>query len=620
MRAMQRLTTRTLLLLLWAVSSTMLHAQSLSVDEIKQSDEYLWGEGQGETNTVAENRALKNLISKISISVETQFQNIEEEVYDEDGELDSRAACKSVINTYSQATLTNTQSVIVSNEPDAHIFRYVRRDDVEKIFEGRKRLVHDMVESADKAEARGKIDNALQNYYSAFCLLQSIPNANLVTDTEGHVLMHQIPERINEIFDEIEFYEGTTDGFLAGIQVLYKGMPVTTMAYTYFDGMEWSQIVRVKDGRGAVELRPGIMLENLQFKCEYEFRNEAHINKEIAKVRELMKGTSFPNAYFKVNRSKKQDSQPTLAMLTTNNDVATATDEIHNNTIEWLSDKEEEPFRNVIKAVINAIHCKDYVAAEHFFTEDGKDMYRRLISYGSARVLGNPEYRFYAMGTGEITCRSIPMHFSFKNNNQKFIEDVTFTFNQEGKIDCLAFALDEKSMVDILKHDAWSEYARKVLAEFLENYKTAYALKRLDYIRSIFDDNAVIITGKVLTRHSTTLGEINNEYANNRNVVYTRQNKEQYMRNLERCFESNEFVNIRFANNDIVRTNNESAGEVYGIQIKQDYYSANYGDTGYLFLMVDLNNPKKPIINARAWQPERDPTFGEDGLIDLADF
>jgi hypothetical protein len=207
------------------------------------------------------------------------------------------------------------------------------------------------------------------------------------------------------------------------------------------------------------------------------------------------------------------------------------------------------------------------------------------------------------------------MSFSFRNNSRKFVEDVTFTFNTEGKIDYLAFALDEKSTTDILKHDMWSEYARKILTEFLENYKTAYALKRIDYIRSIFDDNAVIITGKVVTRPTTSYGEMGGEYLNNKYVQYTRQGKEQYLKNLERCFNSNEYINIRFANNDIVKAG--VGGEVYGIQIKQDYYSTNYGDTGYLFLMVDLNNPKQPIIKVRSWQPERDPNFG---LIDLSHF
>ena len=60
-----------------------------------------------------------------------------------------------------------------------------------------------------------------------------------------------------------------------------------------------------------------------------------------------------------------------------------------------------------------------------------------------------------------------------------------------------------------------------------------------------------------------------------------------------------------------------SYGEVYGIQIRQDYYSINYGDTGYLFLFVDLNDPNNPIIKVRTWQPDRDPDFGLYGLGDF---
>jgi hypothetical protein len=47
----------------------------------------------------------------------------------------------------------------------------------------------------------------------------------------------------------------------------------------------------------------------------------------------------------------------------------------------------------------------------------------------------------------------------------------------------------------ILKYESWSEYSRVTIINFIENYKTAYALKRLDYIESIFSDNALIIVG-----------------------------------------------------------------------------------------------------------------------------
>ena len=80
------------------------------------------------------------------------------------------------------------------------------------------------------------------------------------------------------------------------------------------------------------------------------------------------------------------------------------------------------------------------------------------------------------------------------------------------------------------------------------------------------------------------------------------------MRGLKQVFTSNEFINLKFASNNILKFG--AVGEIYGIQIKQDYFSTNYADTGYLFLMVDLNDPNKPIIHVRTWQQDRDPAFG----------
>ncbi len=607
---------KSFLLCLFALSGAM-YAQS--VEAIKASDEYLTGEGWGESLKAADNAALQDLISKISVSVESQFENIEEEVTDQTT-VDSRSACRSVVNTYSQATLQNTQRIVIENEPDAHVFRYVKRSEVDKIFESRRHKVFDMAASAARAVEKGKVDDALRYYYWAYCLLQSIPNANGVVDNAGHVLTHWIPEQMNDIFGEVKVQTVSEQDGMAEISVLYKGKPVTSMDYTYFDGMDWSNIYSAKDGCGFIELRPGMTTENMKIKCEYEYSGEAHIDKEISTVVNVMKGRVFRDAYVMVEKSDNanvNDASKAAIVKSASNDlqVANQQEQLQKQSIEMLPADKEKPYRESIEKVIASIRNKNYESAEECFTEDGRDMYRRLIGYGNARIMGEPAYSFYAVGADEVTCRSVVMSFSFRNNTRKFVESVTFTFNKEGKIDYLAFALDDKSTTDILQHAAWSEYARKILTDFLENYKTAYALKRLDYIRSIFDDNAVIITGKVLTRQTSAYGEVGGEYLNNKYVQYTRQSKEQYMRNLERCFASNEYINIRFANNDIVKAG--VGGEVYGIQIKQDYYSTNYGDTGYLFLMVDLNDPKQPIIKVRSWQPERDPNFG---LIDLSHF
>ena len=53
------------------------------------------------------------------------------------------------------------------------------------------------------------------------------------------------------------------------------------------------------------------------------------------------------------------------------------------------------------------------------------------------------------------------------------------------------------------------------------------------------------------------------------------------------------------------------------LQIKQDYFSSTYGDSGYLFLAVDLEVSDKPVIHVRTWQPERDE---EGKIFSIVDF
>ena len=601
--------------------SVCLPALSQSIDEIRESSDYISGEGFGRSLREADNDALKSLISKISVSVQSDFSSVEEEVVTSDG-IDANSAVRSVIQTYSQATLQNTERIIVKQEPNAEVFRYVKRSDVAKIFESRKAKVLDMMASAQKAEKKGKIDDALRYYYWGYCLLQSLPNANAVTNETGNVLVHWIPDQIDDILDDIRFVKENVDDIFVELKVLYKGEPVTSIDYTYFDGMNWSNLYSARDGRGILEMRPGASTDNLQVKCEYEYFGESHIDKEIAQVVEVMRGRVFRGATCRVydempseltlssdqsssTAAIEQRAMVDIEIEPTVDDVQAQAISVPRNTLTLLDDNQSKPYAEIMGKVMNAIKTGKYDSVKDLFSEDGQDMFSKLVSYGKGRIVGTPAPSYMAIGD-EVVCRSIPINFSFANNNRQFVENITFTFNADKKIDCLAFGLDEKAADDILHHVAWGEYARKILTEFLENYKTAYSLKRLDYLRQVFDDNAVIITGKVVTR-PTGADDTGRQYMNNKYVQLTRQSKEQYLRNLERCFESNEFINIRFAENDVVKAG--VGGEVYGIQIKQDYYSSNYGDTGYLFLMVDLNDPKQPIIKVRVWQPERDPDF-----------
>lgn len=602
---------------IWMILMLLLPLTSLAqtaeerAEQMKANAEYICGEGWGDTYNSADQAALADLISKISLNISNSFE-IKEEEFNTNSSFDSKTAITSVMNSYAQATLTNTFNLVISNTPQTHVLRYIRKSEVNKIFDERKEKVFDYVRSAMRAEEKAKIDDALRNYYWAFAMVRSLqyPNSVKMTiDGVQRLLVTWIPQQIEEIMSNLSTKIASKDDNEINLFIKYKGEPVTSLDYTYFDGQTWSNLYSAKDGMGIVELRPGVEINSLQLKYEYEYADQCQIDKELESVMQLFKGTSFKNASVYINNLDKKSAVSSEAKKEFEKSVKTesAAD------LETLSKVEnEKELAGIMTRVINAIKAKDYDSVSDCFSEDGLEMYKKLLNYGQARLLGDPQFSFYTMGK-RVVCRSIPMAFSFKNNRRKFVEDVTFTFDENKKIECVAFGLGSQAKTDIFNKGvgAWSDYAKMVIATFLENYKTAFALKRLDYLESVFDDNATIITGHIIKKAPKVAMEgesfIN---SNNKLIKYTRQTKSEYMRKLKICFQSNQFINIRFADNDVVKMG--AGGETYGIQIKQDYYSTNYGDHGYLFLMVDFNDPDNPSIKVRTWQPDRNPNINSN--------
>lgn len=581
------------------------------VARIKADDNYIWGEGHNETVEKATQTALNDLISKISVTVQSETSLDMREINNGD-KIDSRTAMEAVVKTYATGSLNNTKSIIVSKEPEAYVVRYIHKNELEKVFQEREDRIMSYVYTAQNAEREGRIDDALRNYYWGFCLLKSLQHPNAVKmDQDGvkHTLTVWIPEQINLLLGNIKTEIAKVEDNVVDLLITYKGKPVTSLDFRFMDGQNYSFINSAKDGLSQIELHPATPTDKLQLKYEYEFTGQMRQDRELEMVMDIFNSTPFPKAVVIVNGGKKKEMKQ--AMEKYQEAVRSMSTATHATAAEASL---SENYSKVVERIITTIKAKDYAQVKDCFTEDGYNMFTRLINYGTATVLGNPELHFYQL-SGRTICRSVPMKFSFKNNNRSFVEDVTFTFNDSGLIESIAFGLDKAARDDIFNRDAagWSDSVRMVIATFLENYKTAFALKRADYIKSIFDDDAIIIVGHVIRKAQHTAE--NDKYLDNEVVKLTRLSKEEYIRNVERSFKSNQFINIRFADNDVKKMG--VGADTYGIQIHQDYYSSSYADTGYLFLMVDLNDPDQPCIKVRTWQPKRDPNI--NGNFDKSD-
>lgn len=564
-----------------------------SYDEIINSGKYLYGEGKGFTLKQADNEAIEALISQISINIVSSSEEI---VSDVNSSVNSNFI--SILKTYSAATLNNAERIVIGQEPEAKVIRFIKKSDVKKIFEERENKILSFYQAANYALQQNKIADAIKYYYWSIILTKSHPYSGSILTEDGKQLSAILPLKINEVFDGIRFTceeintkKNYTDIIL---NITYNGDPISNLDYSFFDGRDWATTITAKDGKGIIELYgAATQLEAVNVKVEYIFENEAKVDQEVEMTMEQIDPIPFKKSYITLPLKKAKKNEIVDAAVN---------DELK------LVKIEASPYQSIIKLIAKGIEEKDSVGLKKYFTDNGLDVFVKLMQYGNAKILPFDELKTLAF-QNSVVCRSVPVVFSF-SNNKKFIENVVFHFNDEMKIETLSFSLGYESLNDIVSKNVWDDVEKFIIINFLEHYKTAYALKRLDYIESIFDDNALIITGHIVKRASG-----DNIFANNEIVKYNRQSKQDYIKRLKHSFESKEYINIKFEESNIAKAG--VGKSIYGIQIKQNYFSSNYGDKGYLFLIIDLKSSNEPIIHVRTWQPKKNPDGSIYGLEDF---
>ena len=539
---------------------------------------------------------------------------------------------------------------------EGYAIAWISKSDLQNIYTERADKVISMLDVAQKAEDELKIDVALKYNYWALILSYTLPedlpviypgpNSPAREDLMPLPARVRAQERIDALLDGLDFkYIGRSeeDPLLGRLEVTSGGRAVSSLDYTYNDGLGLSAPMQVRDGVGLVEFRAGIDVRNIDIKVEVAYEDESASDPEMKMALAEVEGISFQDAWKRGvsvyqkkprpgQRKKHQQLSPSEQLASevsagfeqmAQAAAASASSQTAPATPAAAGRKESAPGRKgaartpasakdssvlcfeAVTRVLDAIGRQAYSEVKELFTEEGYDTFEKLLHYGNAKILDRSHIQAVPYAYGYV-CRSVPMKFSFKTNKKSFIENVVFWWDKDGKIDNLTFALDAESVKGILSKTRWADGAKMAIISFLENYKTAFALARLDYIDAIFSDDALIIVGKVVKK-TRIEGGIRLE---REDVEYNRYTKAAYLSQLRRSFASKEYINLKFANTEIYKLTRGGHENFYGIQLKQDYFSSNYGDSGYLYLLVDMEDSRKPLIYVRTWQPQPDPDFG----------
>ncbi|MDR0863419.1 MAG: LPP20 family lipoprotein, partial [Candidatus Symbiothrix sp.] len=103
-------------------------AYSQTVDQIKKSPDYYWGEGTGKTTALADKDALSMLIGSISVNIENKFDTRITQTT-ENGKIKFKEYVNSLVQTHSNATIKNTEILSWGEEPEVHVFRFVKKSE-----------------------------------------------------------------------------------------------------------------------------------------------------------------------------------------------------------------------------------------------------------------------------------------------------------------------------------------------------------------------------------------------------------------------------------------------------------------------------------------------------------
>lgn len=583
-------------------------------DDIEMNS-YMWAIGTGITKEEADKNAI-NSLSQLGMTqttiIDNNFSNVST-----GSDAQSTMSTKATSVGISNLSLDKARVIFLAPQAGMEVaLRFMTREDWDRRHEETKLKIESYIESAKFAFS---VEDQLRYYSWANILMTGYTKGDIKIDGlhAGPVLQSNIRNILNNIKVSViaieEDKQNKNYPYKVMLDFLYDGAPLPSITYSYFDGSGTVSDEMVKDGRAMVQMKK--LPESFNINIDYTMEDLARqaepavvvLSPRTAPFKEAVK-----EVYTKGFRAKgevdtnsdKVKSVVAQQLKKQSADYATITE---------VKEDAQAPYRRILSDIVASFSSVSAVNIRPHFTDRAWREYQMIVAEGNPTLARTPNWTFAELDS-LVICREMPIKLNFKGN-KKFVEDVVFRVNKNTKkIESVAYKLSQNTEKHIMAKE-WVERDRLTLITFLEDYRTAYCLRDIDYINKVFSNDAYIIVGKVLQQSKKKYNDNNELIDTEGKVVYTQLSKQEYLVNLKKSFLSKEFVNIRFDDCNVAKGYNAKDG-IYAVQVRQLYYSNNYSDDGILTLAIDMRNDVNPLVRVRVWQVERDVNYTSEQMIE----
>ncbi len=218
--------------------------------------------------------------------------------------------------------------------------------------------------------------------------------------------------------------------------------------------------------------------------------------------------------------------------------------------------------------------------------------------------------------------RNVPIELKADGGNNDY-QELVIDMEKDGTVSRVNLALQSHLYRKVISDgsEVTDLRCRQMILDYVEQFRTAYNRKDIDFLDNVFSDDALIITGKVVRRKPGDRAAVLKETPD---IVYTQQRKHEYIEKLRtKVFPAVKYIQVTFT--DIKVSKHPSIDGYYGVMLRQGYKSSNYSDDGYLFMIWDFRDESHPQIHVRTWQPYwlddgKTQRLGEDKVFNINSF